>query len=340
MIPGGWERNSFYESFLVPKHTLTSAFETPTAAQPSHFWKPLEEFWLLSLACLVGAQHSYMPQSLSFSCKRWKGALLPQRTPRWRGWRRRGDDYVCSSKAAKATIRRPDSSAVKRETQWGRSHLWAIAYLSRSPMLLMSSLPKTTFSWLNFHKGGKTREEEEFSHFWCKSCFCLLMASGYDNGLRLRPNFAEAEAAARSIGKLQILKKESSHPGLLLDSTKERKKKKSGLTSSAAEALLELSEFSFFPSASESLGRRNSEDEDEEEEDIGRTCTQQETPLDTPCLLKDSYRGASFSAKEKGKHLVLENESKTSEDSFKIRFFRSGNAVAILTHLKNCQKLA
>ena len=52
------------------------------------------------------------------------------------------------------------------------------------------------------------------------------MASGYDNGLRLRPNFAEAEAAARSIGKLQILKKESSHPGLLLDSTKERKKKK------------------------------------------------------------------------------------------------------------------
>ena len=227
MIPGGWERNSFYESFLVPKHTLTSAFETPTAAQPSHFWKPLEEFWLLSLACLVGAQHSYMPQSLSFSCKRWKGALLPQRTPRWRGWRRRGDDYVCSSEeAAKATLRRPDSSAVKRETQWGRSHLWAIAYLSRSPMLLMSSLPKTTFSWLNFHKGGKTREEEEFSHFWCKSCFCLLMASGYDNGLRLRPNFAEAEAAARSIGKLQILKKESSHPGLLLDSTKERKKKK------------------------------------------------------------------------------------------------------------------
>ena len=104
--------------------------------------------------------------------------------------------------------------------------------------------------------------------------------------------------------------------------------------------LLELSEFSFFPSASESLGRRNSEDEDEEEEDIGRTCTQQETPLDTPCLLKDSYRGASFSAKEKGKHLVLENESQTSEDSFKIRFFRSGNAVAILTHLKNCQKLA
>ena len=169
-----------------------------------------------------------MPQSLSFSCKRWKGALLPQRTPRWRGWRRRGDDYVCSSEeAAKATtLRRPDSSAVKRETQWGRSHLWAIAYLSRSPMLLMSSLPKTTFSWLNFHKGGKTREEEEFSHFWCKSCFCLLMASGYDNGLRLRPNFAEAEAAARSIGKLQILKKESSHPGLLLDSTKERKKKK------------------------------------------------------------------------------------------------------------------
>ena len=108
MIPGGWERNSFYESFLVPKHTLTSAFETPTAAaQPSHFWKPLEEFWLLSLACLVGAQHSYMPQSLSFSCKRWKGALLPQRTPRWRGCRRRGDDYVCSSEAAKATTLGP-----------------------------------------------------------------------------------------------------------------------------------------------------------------------------------------------------------------------------------------
>lgn len=61
----------------------------------------------------------------------------------------------------------------------------------------------------------------------------LLMASGHDNGLRLRPNFAEAEAAAASsIGKLQILKKESSHPGrvvvglLLCSSTKERKKKK------------------------------------------------------------------------------------------------------------------
>ena len=57
------------------------------------------------------------------------------------------------------------------------------------------------------------------------------MASGHDNGLRLRPNFAEAEAAAASsIGKLQILKKESSHPGrvglLLCSSTKERKKKK------------------------------------------------------------------------------------------------------------------
>ena len=134
-------------------------------------------------------------------------------------------------------------------------------------------------------------------------------------------NIKEGEQPSRTTTRLYKRKKEE---------------KKSGLTSSA-EALLELSEFSFFPSASESLGRRNSEDEDEEEEDIGRTCTQQETPLDTPCLLKDSYRGASFSAKEKGKHLVLENESK---DSFKIRFFSSGNAVAILTHLKNCQKLA
>ena len=47
---------------------------------------------------------------------------------------------------------------------------------------------------------------------------------------------------------------------MLYKRTKERKKKKkkSGLTSSTteAEALLELSEFSFFPLASESLGRR------------------------------------------------------------------------------------
>ena len=116
-------------------------------------------------------------------------------------------------------------------------------------------------------------------------------------------NIKEGEQPSRTTTRLYKRKKEE---------------KKSGLTSSA-EALLELSEFSFFPSASESLGRRNSEDcEDEEEEDIGRTCTQQETPLDTPCLLKDSYRGASFSAKEKGKHLVLENESQNFR-----RFFQN-----------------
>ena len=155
----------------MPKHTLTSAFETPTAAQPSHFWKPLEEFWLLSLACLVGAQHSYMPQSLSFSCKRWKGALLPQRTPRWRGCRRRGDDYVCSSEAAKATTLGPTHlpSSVKLNEAVVISEPLLICRVVQCSAHVLSSLPKTTFSWLNFHKGGKTREEEEFSHFWCKS---------------------------------------------------------------------------------------------------------------------------------------------------------------------------
>ena len=73
----------------------------------SHFWKTARGI-LAFVFVLFGwsTAHSYMPQSLSFSCKRWKGALLPQRTPRWRRRRHEGggsSGVVLCSSLVKAT---------------------------------------------------------------------------------------------------------------------------------------------------------------------------------------------------------------------------------------------